>query len=322
MQRTTRISAALLAAALVLTACGGEAGDGPSRTSAASTGPSAAKPAQCVEHRPAPGGCLGAVSIPATTIPGTAIPAARIPGVKAPGIDVDPVETGAVSTEAITQGEVSQEEVCQTKPSAEGKYVSSVYRSSLYRSSLYRSSLYRTSLYRSRTCNDNGECVPEVRVPAVRLPAVRIPAVRVPSASLTSYVAGSGQVFKGEDQIAYNIETDVLFDFGKADVKAAAEADLTKLAASIRNEIPSGAPIKVEGHTDGKGDPASNQALSERRAQAIADWLATKGGIARSRLKATGYGETKPAHPNTGPDGSDDPEGRAKNRRVVISAAR
>jgi outer membrane protein OmpA-like peptidoglycan-associated protein len=146
--------------------------------------------------------------------------------------------------------------------------------------------------------------------------------VRVPSASLKSYVAGSGQVFKGEDQIAYNIESDVLFDFGKADIKPAAKTELKKLAESIRKEVPSGASIKVEGHTDAKGDPASNQKLSERRAQAIADWLAANGGIPRGRLKATGYGETKPAHPNTHPDGSDNPEARAKNRRVVISATR
>ncbi|MEV3922918.1 OmpA family protein [Actinomadura coerulea] len=279
-------------------------------------------PAQCVEHKPAPGGCLGAVAVPGTSIPSVTIPAVRIPGVKAPGIDVPPVEQAAVSSEAVGTPAVGSPEVCQSKPSKEGEYVSSVYRSGVYRSGLYRSSAYRSSLYRPRACNDKGECVPSVTVPGVTAPGVNVPGVSVPGVSLKSYVAGPGQVIKGDDSIAYNIEADVLFDFGKAEIKPAAAAELGEIAKSLGREVPAGATVQVDGHTDGKGDTASNQALSLRRAQAIADWLATEGGIARSRLRATGYGETKPAYPNTKPDGSDDPGGRAKNRRVVISAAR
>ncbi|MES9543161.1 OmpA family protein [Actinomadura sp. NPDC000600] len=279
-------------------------------------------PAQCVEHRPAPGGCLGAISIPGTSIPGVTIPAVRIPGVKAPGIDAPAVEQEAVSSEAVTQPAVTQDEVCQSKPSEEGEYVSSVYRASLYRASLYRASAYRASLYRPSACNDKNECIPSVTVPGVSVPGVSIPGVSVPGATLKSYVAGPSQVIKGDDSIAFNIEADVLFDFGKADIKPAAAAELKKIVESLGKEVPADAPVQVDGHTDAKGDTASNQALSERRAKAIADWLATEGGIDRSRLKAAGYGETKPAFPNTKPDGSDDPGGRAKNRRVVISAAR
>ncbi|TDD81021.1 OmpA family protein [Actinomadura darangshiensis] len=279
-------------------------------------------PAQCVEHKPAPGGCLGAITIPGTAIPAVTIPAVRVPGVKAPGIDVEPIERPAVSRQAVDRPAVTRGEVCQSKPSEEGQYVSSVYRASLYRSSLYRSSAYRSSVYRSRACNDKGECIPAVTVPGLSVPGVSVPGVSVPGASLKAYVAGPAEVIKGEESIAYNIKADVLFDFGKADIKPAAEAELTKLAESIGKDVPPGASIQVDGHTDAKGDTASNKTLSEHRARAIADWLATKGGIDRSRLKATGYGETKPAHPNTKPDGSDDPSGRAKNRRVVISAAR
>ncbi|GGT76243.1 OmpA family protein [Actinomadura citrea] len=279
-------------------------------------------PAQCVEHRPAPGGCLGAVAIPGASIPGVTIPAVRIPGVRAPGIDAPPVEQAAVSSTAVSQQAVTGAEVCQSKPSKEGEYVSSVYRASLYRASLYRASAYRSSLYRPRTCNDNNECLPQVSVPGVSVPGVSVPGVSVPGATLKSYVAGPGQVIKGDDSIAYNIEADVLFDFGAAEIKPAAAAELKKIVESLGREVPAGAAVQVDGHTDGKGDTASNQALSLRRAQAIVDWLAAEGGIARSRLRATGYGETKPAYPNTEPDGSDDPEGRAKNRRVVISAAR
>lgn len=279
-------------------------------------------PAQCVEHRPAPGGCLGAVAVPGTSIPSVTIPAVRIPGVKAPGIDVPPVEKAAVWSEAVSTPAVGSPEVCQSKPSKEGEYVSSVYRSGVYRSGLYRRSAYRSSLYRPRACNDKGECLPAVTVPGVTAPGVNVPGVSVPGVSLKSYVAGPGQVIKGDGSIAYNIEADVLFDFGKAEIKPAAAAELGEIAKSLGREVPAGATVQVDGHTDGKGDTASNQALSLRRAQAIVDWLAAEGGIARSRLRATGYGETKPAYPNTEPDGSDDPGGRAKNRRVVISAAR
>ncbi|TDC54937.1 OmpA family protein [Actinomadura sp. KC345] len=278
-------------------------------------------PAQCVDLKPAPGGCLGAVAIPGVSIPGVKIPAVTIPGVKAPGIEVPPVTRAEVSRHAVSRSPVTRHEVCQSKPSEEGQYVSSVYRASLYRSSLYRSSLYRSSLYRPRTCNDKGECIPAVSVPGVSVPEVSVRGVSVAGASLKAYRAGPGQVIEGDGSIAYNIKADVLFDFGKADIKSDAAKSLTDLAASIRKEVPSDAPIQVDGHTDSKGDPASNKTLSERRAQAIVDWLATKGGIDRSRLKATGYGETKPTAPNTRPDGSDDPDGRAKNRRVVISAA-
>lgn len=278
-------------------------------------------PAQCVEHKPAPGGCLGAVSIPGVAIPGVSLPAVRIPGVKAPGIDIEPVERTAVSRDAVGRSAVARDEVCQTRPTREGEIVGAVVRGALVRGALVRGALVRGALVRGSACNDEQECVPAVSVPAVSVPAVSIPAVSVKAATLNSYVAGPGQVLKGDDKIAYNIEADVLFDFGKADIKAGAADGLAEVARSILKEVPSGAPVQVDGHTDSKGDPASNKALSERRAQAIVDWLATKGGIERFRLKATGYGETKPAAPNTKPDGSDDPEGRAKNRRVVISAS-
>jgi outer membrane protein OmpA-like peptidoglycan-associated protein len=56
----------------------------------------------------------------------------------------------------------------------------------------------------------------------------------VPPASLKSYVAGSGQVFKSEDRIAYNIESDVLFDFGEATRSARAKAVLDQVAAKTK----------------------------------------------------------------------------------------
>ena len=69
----------------------------------------------------------------------------------------------------------------------------------------------------------------------------------------------------------------------------------------------------IFGHTDNQGDPASNRALSQSRAQAVAAWM-TQRGIASNRLRSNGFGPDKPIAPNT------TPEGRAKNRRVEIIA--
>lgn len=69
------------------------------------------------------------------------------------------------------------------------------------------------------------------------------------------------------------------------------------------------ASIEVSGHTDSDGEEAANMALSERRAQAVVDYL-MRAGLPGERLKAVGYGETKPVAPN------DTDEGKAQNRRI------
>ena len=71
------------------------------------------------------------------------------------------------------------------------------------------------------------------------------------------------------------------------------------------------AEIQLVGHTDNTGDPAANQKLSQDRANAIRDMLAS-GGIAASRMTTAGYGQDKPVASN------DTEEGRAKNRRTEL----
>ena len=73
--------------------------------------------------------------------------------------------------------------------------------------------------------------------------------------------------------------------------------------------------VRVEGHTDSKGSDSYNVALSERRAKEAKKYIVSKG-INADRVIAKGFGETTPIAPNKNPDGSDNPEGRAKNRRV------
>ena len=73
--------------------------------------------------------------------------------------------------------------------------------------------------------------------------------------------------------------------------------------------------VKVDGHTDSKGSDAYNEALSMRRANAAKEYLVEQG-IDPEKILTKGYGESSPIAPNENPDGSDNEEGRAKNRRV------
>lgn len=78
------------------------------------------------------------------------------------------------------------------------------------------------------------------------------------------------------------------------------------------------APVAIHGHTDSLGSDAYNQGLSDRRAEAVRRYLVDHVGVDANRLTARGFGESQPAAPNTLPDGSDNPEGRERNRRVEI----
>ena len=71
--------------------------------------------------------------------------------------------------------------------------------------------------------------------------------------------------------------------------------------------------VQIDGHADATGSDAYNQKLSERRANAVKNYLVKSVGIEASRLSAVGYGESKPAYPN------DTKDNRAKNRRVEFT---
>jgi outer membrane protein OmpA-like peptidoglycan-associated protein len=86
---------------------------------------------------------------------------------------------------------------------------------------------------------------------------------------------------------------------------------LENVAQVIKNH-PEAGVIRIEGHTDSRGDDAHNQMLSEKRAQAVLAFLVSKG-VAGERLTARGFGETQPLGDNN------TAAGRAKNRRVVFA---
>jgi outer membrane protein OmpA-like peptidoglycan-associated protein len=119
-----------------------------------------------------------------------------------------------------------------------------------------------------------------------------------------------------DTEIRIDLSADVLFDFDRADIKKEAEASLRKVATVINANR--GAKVAIEGHTDGKGADAHNQTLSEQRASSVKQWLVTNAQVDGAAVATRGWGKAKPVAHNAKPDGSDDPEGRAKNRRVEI----
>ena len=121
-------------------------------------------------------------------------------------------------------------------------------------------------------------------------------------------------------EVRIDLEADVLFDFDKYTLLPKASETLRKVG-QVAASYPS-SPILIEGHTDGKGTHPYNMKLSENRANSVKVWLVQNASVAGSRITTRGWGETKPIAPNKKPDGSDDPEGRQKNRRVEIVLTR
>jgi len=117
-------------------------------------------------------------------------------------------------------------------------------------------------------------------------------------------------------EVRMELAADVLFDFDKYDILPNAQEMLQQAAGVIREKAKG--VVQIEGHTDSKGTDAYNQKLSERRANAVKDWLVNKEGLKNVKFETRGCGAKKPVAPNTKPNGSDDPEGRQKNRRVEI----
>ncbi|HMN38105.1 MAG TPA: OmpA family protein [Hyphomicrobium sp.] len=100
------------------------------------------------------------------------------------------------------------------------------------------------------------------------------------------------------------------FDRAKADLTADSSDTLSALA-EVANACPD-FRIEIEGHTDSEGTDERNQRLSDRRAQAVADFL-VRAGVDRGRLTAIGYGASRPVADNN------TAEGRARNRRIEFT---
>lgn len=99
----------------------------------------------------------------------------------------------------------------------------------------------------------------------------------------------------------------IFFDLDKATLRTESTAELNRLV-KLMADVPT-LKIELSGHTDSQGSDTYNQSLSEKRAQAVVDYL-TNAGISAGRLVSAGYGETQPISTN------DTKEGRQLNRRT------
>jgi outer membrane protein OmpA-like peptidoglycan-associated protein len=122
------------------------------------------------------------------------------------------------------------------------------------------------------------------------------------------------EVIKSQCEERLRVGSDFLFDFDRADVRPEADEALAEVVQRVEAAQKR---VVVEGHTDGKGTDGYHQALSERRAAAVRTALIARGAP-ESQLLIHGYGKSRPIAPNAQLDGSDDPEGRQKNRRVEV----
>jgi outer membrane protein OmpA-like peptidoglycan-associated protein len=118
------------------------------------------------------------------------------------------------------------------------------------------------------------------------------------------------------NELHIELPADILFDFDKYTIRPSAAAALRQAANLIRTA--STGPVRIEGHTDAKGGAPYNQRLSQRRADAVRTWLVQKEGLKSVQFNTAGFGSRRPVAPNTKPDGSDDPAGRQRNRRVEL----
>lgn len=124
-------------------------------------------------------------------------------------------------------------------------------------------------------------------------------------------LAGTGvDVVRKEDNLTLNMPGNITFASESADLNA----NLLPILDQVSNTLVEYGDtiIEVAGHTDSNGTSEYNQALSDRRAKSVADYLTTRG-VAQSRLIVVGAGEDHPISTN------DTEEGRAQNRRVELT---
>jgi outer membrane protein OmpA-like peptidoglycan-associated protein len=129
-------------------------------------------------------------------------------------------------------------------------------------------------------------------------------AVRVPAPGSEAPVAKRVEVKNDHIEITEKIQ----FDLDQATIKPESYALLDEIVQVLKDN-PNITKVEIAGHTDDYGEESYNQALSERRAKAVLEYL-TSHGIEASRLSYKGYGESKPIADNS------TAAGKEKNRRV------
>ena len=134
--------------------------------------------------------------------------------------------------------------------------------------------------------------------------------------SVNAQLARLPNVFQGDVSVL-NLRGDALFASGADSLGEAADKELSILATTLKKSP--NTPILIRGYTDDRGSEKGNLALSTRRAKAVRDWLMMKLDLPAKNVTVIGMGASEPVAPNKDDQGKDNPEGRAKNRRVTVT---
>jgi outer membrane protein OmpA-like peptidoglycan-associated protein len=145
----------------------------------------------------------------------------------------------------------------------------------------------------------------------------RLPGIGFPEFDNISATGIQARDTDGARVLIIFFNADALFTGDRADLGGdATTASLNAAILTIQNHYPN-ASIQVRAHTDAKGTASSNQTLSEQRAAAVKGYF-NAHGLDPARVSNVGLASTRPVALETNSDGSDNPAGRAFNRRVEI----
>ncbi len=159
--------------------------------------------------------------------------------------------------------------------------------------------------------------IPKVKIPKAIIPKAIIPkAPDIPEIDIPQITIPGVKVRENDEWALITLSSDILFDFDKDTIRPDAYKALNEIYALLIQRYKD-MPIQLHGHTDSKGTEEYNMDLSKRRVNSVKKWFVRRG-IPETRITTYAYGESMPVAPNTKKDGSDNPEGRQKNRRVEI----
>jgi outer membrane protein OmpA-like peptidoglycan-associated protein len=126
-----------------------------------------------------------------------------------------------------------------------------------------------------------------------------------------------GRWYNGEkvEHVRVVVLEGIEFDFNKSNIRASSYPIMDQNVDGLKSKTTT--QVKIVGHTDAIGSDEANQKLSEQRAASALDYFVAHG-VDSTRLTSEGRGESEPVAPNKNADGSDNPDGRARNRRIEL----
>lgn len=125
-------------------------------------------------------------------------------------------------------------------------------------------------------------------------------------------VSDASAEVKAPREVSFDVQM-INFEYDSAKLTPAAQRQVNEFGIALTSDELNGVSLTVIGHTDDKGPESYNQALSERRAQAVADYLMAEFDVPAERLEVKGEGEAMPLI------AEDSASARAKNRRVEMT---